>query len=147
MSNYRAVVVLVLLLSLVAPCFAHHIAVVVNKNNKVQNVTSSQLSRIFKFETRKWPDGTDVVLVLHKSSPDDVATLEKVNKMTPAEVRAFLAAHRDDIRMVDSDADIIDMVAATPGAVGLVEARSITDRVSVVKVDGKLPLEAGYLPH
>jgi hypothetical protein len=28
-----------------------------------------------------------------------------------------------------------------------VEERSITDRVSVVKVDGKLPMESGYLPH
>jgi len=34
---------------------------------------------------------------------------------------------------------VIDAVASTPGAIGFVEERSITDRVSVVKVDGKLP--------
>jgi hypothetical protein len=32
-------------------------------------------------------------------------------------------------------------------AIGFVEERSITDRMDVVKVDGKLPMEAGYLPH
>ena len=147
MKNCRLVWVTVLLTSLLTPCFAHHIAVVVNKNNKVQNVTAAQLSKIFKLETKKWPDGTDVVLVLHRSSPDEVTTLGRLNKMTPAVLRSFLAAHKYDIRVVDSDVDVIEAVAGTAGGAGLVEARSINDRVSVVKVDGKLPFEAGYLPH
>jgi hypothetical protein len=48
---------------------------------------------------------------------------------------------------VGSDVDVIETVAANPGAIGFVEERSITDRVGVVKVDGKLPMESGYLPH
>jgi len=62
-------------------------------------------------------------------------------------VKALLASHKDSFRMVATDADVIDAVASTPGAIGFVEERSITDRVGVVKVDGKLPMEAGYLPH
>jgi ABC-type phosphate transport system substrate-binding protein len=148
MKNSRILWLVALLTSLfLTPCFAHHMAVVVNKNNKVQNVTSVQLSKIFKLETRKWPDGTDLVVVLHKSSADEVSTLGHLNKMTSEEVRSFLATHKDAIRMVDSDADVIETVATTPGAVGFVYERSINDRVSVVRVDGKLPLEAGYLPH
>jgi len=129
------------------PCFAHHMAVVVNKDNKVQNVTSAHLAKIFKGEVKKWLDGRSVVLVLHNSSPDETTTLEHLNKMTEAEVRSLLALHKDSIRTVGSDADVIDAVASTPGAIGFVEERSITDRVSVVKVDGKLPMESGYLPH
>ena len=30
------------------PCFAHHMAVVVNKDNPVKNVTSVHLAKIFK---------------------------------------------------------------------------------------------------
>ena len=62
-------------------------------------------------------------------------------------VKALLALRKDSLRTVGSDADVIDAVASTPGAIGFVEERSITDRVSVVKVDGKLPMESGYLPH
>jgi ABC-type phosphate transport system substrate-binding protein len=62
-------------------------------------------------------------------------------------VKALLASHKDSIRTVGSDADVIDAVASTPGAIGFIEEHSITDRVVVVKVDGKLPMEAGYLPH
>jgi hypothetical protein len=42
---------------------------------------------------------------------------------------------------------VIQAVASTPGAIGLVEEHSISGRVTVVKVDGKLPMESGYLPH
>jgi phosphate transport system substrate-binding protein len=128
-------------------CFAHHMAVVVNKTNSVQNVTSAHLAKIVSGELKKWPDGKNVLLVLPVASPGELATLEHLNKMTDAEMKALLASHKDSIRMVGTDADVIDAVASTPGAIGFVEERSITDRVSVVKVDGKLPMESGYLPH
>jgi ABC-type phosphate transport system substrate-binding protein len=129
------------------PCFAHHMAVVVNKDNVAQNFTSAHLVKIFKGEEKNWPDGKNVVLVLHSASPGEMATLEHLTKMTETEVKALLASQKDSIRTVASDAAVIDAVASTPGAIGFVEERSITDRVAVVKVDGKLPMEAGYLPH
>ena len=122
-------------------------AVVVNKDNNVQNVTSAHLARILKGEVKKWPDGKNVVLVLHNSSPGEMATLQHLSKMSEADVKALLASHKDEIRAVESDGDVIDAVASTPGAIGFVEEHSITDRVAVVKVDGKLPMESGYLPH
>jgi phosphate transport system substrate-binding protein len=132
---------------LLTPCLAHHMAVVVDKDNKVQNVSSAHLAKIFKGEVKKWADGKNVVLVLHDSSPDEHGTLARLTKMSDAEFKAMIAAHKDSIRKVASDADVIEAVASTPGAVGLVEERSINDRVTVVKVDGKLPMESGYLPH
>jgi ABC-type phosphate transport system substrate-binding protein len=132
---------------LATPCFAHHMAVVVNKDNVAQNFTSAHLAKIFKGEVRKWPDGKDVVLVLHGTSPGEMVTLEHLTKMSEAEVKAVLASHKDAIRTVATDADVIDAVATTAGAIGFVEEHSITDRVGVVRVDGKLPMEAGYLPH
>lgn len=129
------------------PCFAHHMAVVVNKDVLVQNITSAHLAKLFKGEVKKWPDGNNVLLVLHSSSPGEMATLQHLSKMSEAEVKAMLAAHNDTARMVSTDADVIDAVASTPGAIGFVEEHSITQRVNVIRVDGKLPMESGYLPH
>jgi len=81
---------------------------------------------------------------MHRSSADEAATLAHLMKMTPAELKAMLS---DSIRKVTTDADVIDAVSSTPGAIGMVEEHSITDRVKVIKVDGKLPMESGYLPH
>ena|SRR5277367_4673758 len=135
------------LASAVTPCFAHHMAVVVNKDNTIQNVTSDHLAKIFKGEVKKWPDGKNVVIVLHSSSAGEMTTLLHLTKMTEADMKAFLASHKDAIRTVGSDANVIDAVGSTPGAIGFVEEHSITDRVTVIRVDGKLPMEAGYLPH
>jgi hypothetical protein len=49
--------------------------------------------------------------------------------------------------MADSDVDVIKIVQSTPGAVGLVEIHSVDNTSNVVRVDGKLPMESGYLPH
>src|ERR1700722_2263889 len=128
------------------PCFAHHMAVVVNKDTAVPNVTSAHLAKIFKGEVKKWPDGKNVMLVLDSSSPDEMVTLEHLNKMSAADVKALIVSHKDSIRTVASDADVIDAVASTPGAIGFVEERSINDKVVVIRVVGKLPWEAGYFP-
>ena len=122
-------------------------AVVVTKDNTVKNVTSAQLAKIFKGEVKKWPDGKNVVLVLHSSLPGEMVTLEHLSKMTGPEIRKMIASRADSIRTVESDAAVIDAVSSTPGAVGFVEEHSITDPVTVIRVDGKLPMEAGYLPH
>jgi ABC-type phosphate transport system substrate-binding protein len=131
---------------LAPPCFAHHIAVVIDKDNKTQNITSAHLVKIFKGEVKKWPDGKNIVLVLHET-PDEITTLARLTKMTEAEVKAMIEERKDSILRKPSDAEVIEAVASTPGAIGMVEEHSISGRVIVVKVDGKLPMESGYLPH
>jgi len=146
-KTMRAVCLGLFLTVFLTPCYAHHMALVVNKSNNIENLSSLHLAKIFKLETKKWADGSNVVLVLHKSSKDELETLARLNKKTPDEMRSILDAHKDEIRRVDTDAEVIDAVTAIPGAVGFVYERSINDRIRVVKIDGRLPLEAGYLPH
>ncbi|HXR15048.1 MAG TPA: hypothetical protein VN777_02455 [Terriglobales bacterium] len=129
------------------PCFAHHMAVVVNKDNHVAEVSSVHLAKIARLEMKKWHDGKDVMLVLHKDSPGEMATLERLSKMSGSELKSFIATHQESITTADSDEDVLKLVEATPGAVGFVDVRSINDQVNVVRVDGKLPMEDGYLPH
>jgi len=147
MRFQRVAVLLAFLVTFLTPCFAHHMAVVVNKDNTVGNVTSVHLSRIFRSEIKKWPDGKAVVLVLHRDSGGETETLQRLIKMTPAELKALIAAHSDSIQLVDSDADVLKIVQSTPGAVGFVDVRSVDNTINVVRVDGKLPMESGYLPH
>ncbi|MFZ0288406.1 MAG: substrate-binding domain-containing protein [Candidatus Sulfotelmatobacter sp.] len=147
MRFQRLAALLAFLLTFLTPCFAHHMAVVVDKDNNVGNVTSVHLSRIFRSEVKKWPDGKAIVLVLHKDSAGETETLQRLIKMSPGELKALIAAHKDSIQMVDSDADVLKIVQSTPGAISFVDARSVDNTINVVRVDGKLPMESGYLPH
>jgi ABC-type phosphate transport system substrate-binding protein len=143
----RATFLIAFLFACLTPCFAHHTAVVVNKDNSVENLTSAHLAKIVRGEIKRWPDGKNIVLVLHKDSAGEAETLERLNKMSAAEWKAFLATRRESIIFVDTDADVLKEVQAEPGAIGLIEAHSIDNSVNVVHVDGKLPMEFGYLPH
>jgi ABC-type phosphate transport system substrate-binding protein len=130
-----------------SPCFAHHMAVVVSKQNSVTTITSAQLGKVFRAEQKKWPDGKDIAIVLHRASAGEQATLRRLNRMSTAEWQSWMSEHKDSVKLVDSDGEVLTYVENTPGAVGLVEVRSVTNRVTVVRVDGKMPMEDGYLPH
>jgi ABC-type phosphate transport system substrate-binding protein len=122
-------------------------AVVVNKDNKADNLTAIHLAKIFRSEIKKWPDGKNIVVVLHKDSEGETETLERLIKVSPAELKTLIATHKDSIMIADSDADVLKIVRSLPGAVGFVEIHSVDNTINVVRVDGKLPMEAGYLPH
>ncbi len=147
MRLQRFAVLPVFVLTVLTPCFAHHMAVVVNRENAVGNLTAVHLAKIFRSETKKWPDGTAIVLVLHKDSAGETETLERLNKMSASEWKALIAAHKDSIQIADSDAEVLKIVQSTPGAVGFIDVRSVDSTINVVRVDGKLPMESGYLPH
>ena len=147
MKSQRIPLLAAFVLTVLTPCFAHHMAVVVNKENNVENVTAAHLSRIFRSEIKKWPDGKAVVLVLHKDSAGETETLQRLNKMNADELKALIASHKDSIVIADSDAEVLKIVQSTPGAIGFVDVRSVDNTINVVRVDGKLPMESGYLPH
>jgi hypothetical protein len=79
------------------PCFAHHMAVVVNKDNNVGDLSSVHLAKIVRLEVKKWHDGKDVVLVFHKDSAEEMSTLERLSKMSGNELKSFIAAHPESI--------------------------------------------------
>lgn len=147
MKLRSAIHIAAFLFATLTACFAHHTAVVVNKENGTDNLSSVQLSKIVRGELKKWPDGRNIVLVLHKDSDGENETLEHLNKVSASEWSTFLFSHKDSIVFVDSDADVLKEVESEPGAVGLIEVHSIDNRVNVIRVDGRLPMERGYLPH
>ena len=147
MKFRRVATLLGFLLTVLTPCFAHHLAVVVNKDNNVDNVTAAHLAKIVRAEVKNWPDGKSIILVLHRDSAGETETLQHLNKMSAAEWKVLIAAHKDSIQVADSDADVLKIVQSTPGALGFVDVRSVNNSINVVKVDGKLPMETGYLPH
>ena len=68
----RSAVLLLLAVGFALPCFAHHMAVVVSRQNALTTISSMQLSKVFRSETKKWPNGQAIVLVLHRASADAV---------------------------------------------------------------------------
>jgi ABC-type phosphate transport system substrate-binding protein len=133
-------------LALASPAQARQLAVITDTGNATTNLTISDLIKIFNAHTRSWPDGKPIKIVLRDpSSADMQLAARKLFNMNGDQARAFVRAHSDLIVVADSDDTVIRFVSSTRGAIGIVDLYSLTKDVNVLKIDGKLPVEQGYL--
>jgi len=133
---------------------ARDLAVVSNKANSLTVISLPDLVKLCKAQTNRWPDGKPVTLIMRAPSvPEMKLFLERVYELPEAQVKDLIAtanhgrANHPAIMIVDSDEELVNKVASTPGAVGVVDVYAINSSVSVMKLAGKLPLEPGYLLH
>lgn len=136
-----------LLISFWLPAYAHHVAVVVAPENHVANVSTPELTRMLKLEMKRWDTGRSVMIVFSRQTPASLEILERLCKLPKGTAAAYITAHKDSIALANTDEDVMFIVQGTPGALGMVDVRDVSGRVKVLKIDGKLPLEQGYLPH
>ena len=129
-------------------------ALIANKANGVTGVSISELVKICKGQTNRWPQGKPVTFFsLNPASGEMKLVMEKVYGMSSDAVSALITnanhgrTNHPAIVVVNSDKAVVDAVESTPGAVGLVDVYSITGGITVLKVESKLPLEAGYPLH
>jgi ABC-type phosphate transport system substrate-binding protein len=125
---------------------AKQLAVVTDPANPASNLTTAELVKIFNTRVQSWPDGRPIKLVLREPSCADMQlVLRNLWAMTSDQAQAFVQAHRGSIVVAGSDEAVLRFVGANRGAIGIVDLFSLTKDVKVLKVDGKLPVEQGYL--
>jgi ABC-type phosphate transport system substrate-binding protein len=146
MRLWRVLLALVWVAAASGTGHAKQLAIVADTANSTVNLTSAELVKIFNAHTRIWPDGKPITIVLRDpSSADMQLILRKVFNMTVDEARTFIQAHAGTILVADSDFAVQRFVANNRGAIGVVDLYSLTKDVRVLKIDGKLPVEQGYL--
>ena len=127
-------------------CAAKQMAVIVHKTNSAQDITTADLTKIFKCDTRKWASGGNITIVLRDpATPEMELLLSRIYKTSPEDLRNFIAQHHDNIVIVDSNEAMLNAVHTIPGAIGLIDVFRIDHEIKVLKIDGKLPVEYGYI--
>jgi len=150
----RMVTVFLVLAAGVPLSAARDLAVVSNKSNALSAMAVADLVKVCKAQNNRWPDGKPVTFIMRDPANAEMKVLlEKVYELPEERVKELIAtanhgrANHPAIMVVESDEDLVNKVASTPGAVGVVDVYAINSSVDVVKVAGKLPLEPGYLLH
>jgi ABC-type phosphate transport system substrate-binding protein len=133
---------------------AKDMALVSNKSNGVTEVSMAELVKICKGQNHRWSSGKSVIFFsLNPASTEMKMVLEKIYGMSSDEVNSLITtanhgrANHPAIVVVNSNKALVEAVESTPGAVGLVDVYSITGGITVLRVESKLPLEAGYPLH
>lgn len=147
-KSTKTLVVAGLLLMLTAAASAKDVALIVAKTSALKDVQAAEVTKAFKTPPAKWADGKEVVFVLKAPSSNETKILgTKLLNQAVDQLPAFLSNARKTFIVVATDEEVIKTVNSMPHAIGVVDLYSINGSVTVLKVDGKLPLEPGYLLH
>jgi len=128
------------------------IAVVVHPDVPVDNLSLSDLRRLLLGDREFWPASVRVTLLVRAPiARERDVVLKNVCQMTEAQFRqhwiakVFRAETALAPKIVYSSEMAIDLVTRIPGAITFVDASQMRSGLRVVKIDGKLPGERGYL--
>jgi hypothetical protein len=145
-TRFGILLALICLVGLSSIAQAKQLAVIANTANSTSNLAAGDLIKILNGQKRNWPDNSPVLVVIRDASNADTQLLlRKLLDLTPEQAQAFVQNHREIIKTVDSEDAILRLVSTLHGAIGVLDLYHITRDVNVVKIDGKLPVEPGYL--
>jgi hypothetical protein len=136
---------LLLLVLTLVPCrwalaADHDPVVIVNRDVPGDNIGANALRAIFGMRLRAWPNGDSVrVLVLKDDSPTHASFSKQLLSIFPHQLRRawdrlVYSGTGQAPRTVDSEAAMVQEVAATPGAIGYVSRDMVNDDVRVVGI-------------
>ncbi len=124
------------------------VALVVAKASSLQGVQSAEITKAFKNPPAKWADGKEIVFVVKAPASSETKIFgTKLLNQAADQLPAFFANAKKTFIVVATDEEVIKTVNSLPNAVGIVDLYSINGSITVLKIDGKLPLEPGYLLH
>ena len=110
------------------------IALIVNTENAVSDLTLEQIAKIYTGEIKNWSEvgGSDQEIVLIGREAGS-GTRDGFESITDTEDKC---AYRQQLT---STGDVITAVSQNPGAIGYASVASIKDTVKAVSVDGVIP--------
>jgi hypothetical protein len=134
-----------------AQAAAADIAVVVRPDTPVDSLTLGQTRKLLLGEQQFWNPNLRVTLLLRApSAREREVVLKVIYGMNEAEFRQywiskmFRAEVASGPKMVYSNEMATELVNALPGSVAFVDSTQVPKGLKVLKIDGKLPGQAGY---
>lgn len=138
----------VLLLGLPSDASAGEVAVIINSENAVSELSPAEVRAYLMKERVSWPNGKKVRSVDRKGeSPEREVYLKDIVQMTSEQLEKYWVSirYKNGIPVppkLNGDAQTIEYVQSFPGAIGYVNAASIQDNQrATLKIVRTFPME------
>ena len=135
----------------IAAAAATPVAIVVSPDVPVDDLSFSEVRKVFLGERQFWSPKLRVVLLMRAPiAPERNVVLRTIYQMSEAQFRQYWISKvfRADVssgpKIVYSNEMASELVNAIPGAVAFVDATQIPKGLKVVKIDGKMPTDRAY---
>lgn len=131
------------------------VAVVVNPNSPVTNISSTDLRKILAGEKRSWPGGIPIKLIVRSPGCHERLVLLRILKMSESEYKQYwtMQVFRGEVNSeplaVPSFGMVKEAVLVFPGAISLMDAQNLKPgmNLKVIRVDHLLPGDSAYPIH
>ncbi len=127
------------------------VAIVVHPSTPVQNMSMDQLRRVFQAEQQFWSDGSRITLLVRAPvAYERDVVLNRIYRMDEDQFRQYWVAKmfRAEVpagpQVVYSAQMARELVTVIPGAITFMPASDVGASSRVLRIEGKLPGEAGY---
>lgn len=119
------------------------LAIIVNKDNPISDLTFAELRRIFKAEKLKWPNGKAITLVMRSAECDERATfLKLVYDMNELEYSKYFIHEEFSKGLsnlpknLSSSIGVKKFIFNVPAAIGYVSEDELDDTVKSLLING-----------
>ena len=127
------------------------LAIVVNRSNQVDNLSTDELRKIFLGSRSHWPNGRRITIaMLDYEQAERKAALRQIYKMDEDAYRNhFLKEeYRGNVfavpKTLTSPEVMRKFIFNAPGAIGYLRASDVDESVKVLRIDGRLPDDKDY---
>lgn len=127
------------------------IAIVVNQENTVDNLTMKDLRTVFLGERSHWANGRRITLVMMEpGQPERKAILRDIYRMSETDFnRHFLQGlFTGEVfvspKTLATSIGVRKFIFNVPGAIGYVRSGDVDSTVKVIRIDGRLPDDKDY---
>lgn len=127
------------------------LAIIVNRSNPVDNLSTAELRAIFLGQRSHWENGRRITLVMMEpGQPERETVLKEVCRLSEAEFRRrFLQGLLAGEVLVSpktlaTPVKVRKFVFNVPGAIGYLKPEDVDNSVKVIAIDGHIPQDAEY---
>lgn len=119
-------------------CFAQ-VAVIAHKSVPLDEIDKSELLDIYTGDKSLWSDGKPVIIFDLKPKGDIRDTFYSFLEMSPTRIKTIwmkrmLSGDADPPEFLNSEEEMLQKVASTPGAIGFVSQSKENDDVKVLMI-------------
>ena len=149
MTTVLRVITAILLIG--GACCAADVAIVVRPDLPVDNLTFSEVRKLFLGDRQYWTSNLRVTLLVRApAARERDIVLRAIYEMSEAHFRqywiskVFRAETATGPKVVYSNEMATDLVAVIPGAVAFVDSAKVPPSLKILRIDGKLPGDKSY---
>ena len=115
------------------------VAVIANKTVPMDELNRTQLIDFYTYDIKKWSDGRPVIVTDLKPKNETKTVFyeylgKSTSRMKSIWLKMMLSGEGDPPQSIASEEEMVQKVAATPGALGFVNAAKANDSVKTLLV-------------